>query len=246
MNCETANILVLFSRPLGKSDLAPEEAQALASHLSSCPACAAAAEKQRATDEAIGRAFRDVPVPAGLSEKLLREAYAKQGAALRRKIYLTIAAGAFVVAGGFAGYLVHWATRPHLDTNQLLDQLQYDLENPEAATLAWLKSEGLPQQLPEAFDFRLLTSKGRTELQGARVPCLTFQAWRQGEPRPDTAKVFILSREQFKLYSLQEGQNSFGTLRVVPDDGRGWAFVFVHTANLELFLKPNFKQVTRL
>ena len=244
MTCDTAKILLLFSRPNGGSDLAPTDAAELAQHLNVCPDCAALSRQAREQDQAIALAMQSVPVPDDLAKRIVAAGYAEQGRLLRRKIFATLGAIAFIISGGVAGYALHWYTRPDLDSPQLLDQLQSEIENPEATTRNWLLAQRLPQHLPEPFDFRLLTSRGLADLQGEMIPCLTFQVWRPGEVRPDTAKVFILSREQFKLHTLQQCQNSFGTVRIVPDDGRGWAYVIAHTANLELFLKPNFRQVT--
>ena len=70
MTCDTARTLLLFYRPGKTTDLAAEDVAALEAHLSTCPACAALVGRQTEADAAIGRAFRQVPVPGGLRDRL--------------------------------------------------------------------------------------------------------------------------------------------------------------------------------
>ena len=81
MTCDTARILLLFYRPGKTTDLAAEDVAALEAHLASCPACAALAGTQTAADAAIGRAFRQVPVPGGLRYRLREATAAEAGTA---------------------------------------------------------------------------------------------------------------------------------------------------------------------
>lgn len=246
MTCDHARILILFSRPNGAKDLLPEDCEALARHLSECSACSASASAQQTWDKSLARQFQAVTPPQGLQERLLKSAYAAQGAALRKRIYMGLAGVALASFVLVAGFVIHRLTRPLLDTNRALEQFQTEQEQPEQASKNWLAAQGLPQHLPEPFDFRLLTARGYADLQGQHVPCLTFQVWRPGELRPDTARVYVVTAQNFQLNQLREGQNSFGTLRLINDESHGVAYVILHTVNLELFLKPNFRQVTRL
>jgi hypothetical protein len=71
MDCRTARDILDVLRP-GTGDRAhPEVANAVA-HLDDCDECTLAVRHREALDRQIGRAIRDVPVPAGLRERLQR------------------------------------------------------------------------------------------------------------------------------------------------------------------------------
>jgi hypothetical protein len=70
MDCRTARDILESARPDSEDYLDAEFAQALL-HLEECPRCLEVVRDRRAADERIGHMIRDVPVPAGLEERLL-------------------------------------------------------------------------------------------------------------------------------------------------------------------------------
>lgn len=70
MNCEASRKLMEVCRP-DSSDLGDPELRDLAGHLERCPECRALLEANAENDRRLGRAMRDVPVPADLKERLL-------------------------------------------------------------------------------------------------------------------------------------------------------------------------------
>jgi len=83
MDCETARQFLPFVTPSGK-DLDGAEAAELHSHLEQCSPCNALAMNTGRLDQHLGRAMRDVPVPAGMKGRILRR-LGDQRAAVRRK-----------------------------------------------------------------------------------------------------------------------------------------------------------------
>src|SRR5204863_3538530 len=83
MDCRTARHLLEFSRPRA-SELEEQDQDALNGHLAVCPDCDAMARAEREADQHLGQAIRDVPVPHGLRERLMRRLREEREAWLRR------------------------------------------------------------------------------------------------------------------------------------------------------------------
>jgi hypothetical protein len=234
MTCETARILLLFYRPGQTADLAAEDVAALEGHLVTCPACAAAAGRQSAADEAIGRAFREVSVPGALKDRLHTRTAEAAGQLWRNK-WATRASVMGLVA---ALWLTVWGVviainRPTLDTFALANDTQTAIERPESMARVWLNDLGLPGPLPEEFEFGLLSSFGHGELAGVRVPVLEFRN------NGGFARVYLLRPGQFHTKDAAETQNSLVTVRLYKDrPAPGWVVVVVHTGtSLQPFLR---------
>lgn len=237
MECNVARQLLAFRRSGGPAELAPEDAADLARHLATCPACATAAHRQEAFDTAIATAMKGVTVPSGLRDKLLAEAMAKQGALLRRKIYSHAAvAAAVLLAFGLAPGIVSLILRHPLDTEYVVNRDAERMDAPEQVVQTWLAKKGLPKELLADFNYSLYVSHGIEPLGDDEVPVVRFQALRPGEPRPDTARVFIVRDTQFDTSKAVSTVGSFVTVTVIKS-GR-FTYVILHTAPLEVFRKP--------
>src|SRR5438128_12415496 len=70
MDCNHARLLVTFARDHAALDSG--EADALEQHLNQCPECATLAASAARLDAALTHAMRDVDVPSGLKERLLK------------------------------------------------------------------------------------------------------------------------------------------------------------------------------
>lgn len=68
MNCQTAQQTLELARPDHPEGAAIDEA---AQHVKGCPSCRTAVRRHEQLDQRIGEVCRDVPVPAGLKERLL-------------------------------------------------------------------------------------------------------------------------------------------------------------------------------
>jgi len=237
MECSVARQLLAFRRSCGPAELAPEDSADLGRHLDGCPACAAAARRQDAFDAAVATAIKGVTVPSGLREKLLTDAMANQGAALRRKVYSHAAvAAAVLLAVGLAPGVISLIFRHPLDADYIAARDAERMDAPDQAVQTWLAKKGLPKELPADFNYSLYVSHGVEPLGDDEVPVVRFQALRPGEPRPDTARVFIVRDSQFDTAKLHGTVGSFVTVTVVKS-GR-YTYVILHTAPLDLFLKP--------
>jgi hypothetical protein len=254
MNCRDAEFFLRFRRPgvAGAGEVAPEVAAALEQHLASCSGCAGDARAAAAFDSALGAAMRAVDVPAGLRERLISQGLAHRGAVLRRRAYslAALAASLFLAVGLAAG--IFSASRPYPDTAELAMKasnlehvLRFDAgpiavadarlaEENRAALAQWLKSEGLPADLPVDFDYSLLISQHWEDVQGRKVPVVLFRGRDQG-----FAKVYIFRETQFKLKGLQDANYSNCQALVYPVDRTpAVTFVIVFTGrDLTPFVK---------
>src|SRR5262245_2648331 len=101
MDCNHARLLLTFARD--RADLDQSEAEGLEDHLSLCPDCANLAATEQRLDLALGRAMRDVPVPAGLKGRLLA-AVARPAFSWRRRLI----AGAAIAAALLVSVALSW------------------------------------------------------------------------------------------------------------------------------------------
>lgn len=236
MDCNDARFYLRF-RHSGPDDLGPDVVTDLDRHLADCPRCAAEATASRRFDAAVGRAMRDVPVPAGLRAKLVADLSARRGNVLRRKAYryAAVAASLLLAVGIAAG--IFSAARPTLETDTLVQSADEQLDAPaaEQAVRRWLAAEGLPP-LPDPFDFALYLTHGTEPVQGRAVPVVVFRH-PQG---PGYAKVYAFRDTQFKLKDVKGAQASRCQAVVLKerDAATGVTFVAVYTGDrLDPFLR---------
>jgi hypothetical protein len=235
MECRDAQFYLRFRRP-GSDELGPEAAADLDRHLAGCDHCAAEADLQTAFDAAVATAMRNVPMPAGLRNKLVAHVAEKRGADLRRKAYryAGTAAAVFLALGMTFGF---FARRPSLDTSELVMATEQQLNNPDAAIGNWLVAEKLPPQLPAPFDPNLFVDRGYERVKGKDVPKVVYAA-RNGL---GFAKVYILRPGEFSGQETLEGfQASNCQAQVFKDvpGARGFVYVVIYTGpSLTPFLK---------
>src|SRR3954471_2773903 len=105
MECKDARLMLNFPQS-GPDAPSGDEADALRDHLGVCPECDAAFRAEARIDAHLGRAMRDVPVPAGLKEQLLKRLEEERAEALRKRILQAVrgfaAAAAVLLAVGLS------------------------------------------------------------------------------------------------------------------------------------------------
>jgi hypothetical protein len=222
MECRDAQFYLRFRRP-GSDDLGPEVAADLDRHLTGCGHCAAEAGAASAFDTAVAAAMLDVPVPAGLRNKLIAHVAEKRGAALRRKAYryAGTAAAVFLALGLTFGL---FGSRPTFNTyTDLVANFDEQRENPHDAVQKWLAEQKVTA-LPEPFDPRLFDTTGHDRIKDRYVPYVGFR-----DPRTQQwARVYVLRRDgPFKLKDLAGFQGSSCQARVYDDEQKFRDVVFV-------------------
>jgi Putative zinc-finger len=213
MDCTLSRLMLSFRR----RELAAEDAAALDAHLGGCPGCAASARWNAAVDSAIGRVMTDVPVPAGLHDRLVRSARTRQGAMTRRTVTKwAVAVLTPLLAITTAVGLYQHFSRPTLSSDRVAAEIERAADFPDQALAGWLRGQGLPEALPEEFDPRHVVEFGRRPLLGREVPVVVFQNRRHG---PDTCKVYIVRDGQFRLGELPDFTGSQVSVTHVRRDG---------------------------
>jgi hypothetical protein len=103
MDCKAARLLLAFPQT-GPDAPTGDEATELRDHLAVCPECDAAFRAEARVDAHIGRAMRDVPVPTGLKEQLLKRLAEERVEAWRKRLLQAVrgvaAAAAVLIAVG--------------------------------------------------------------------------------------------------------------------------------------------------
>jgi hypothetical protein len=242
MDCPSARLLLAYRRPGGPAELAPDDAAALDRHLAECPACAAAAHRQAGFDAALGSAMRAVTAPVGLRDRLITDALARSGAIWRRTVYQYATAASILLMTALTTAGIGLALRPAFDTDRVANEYATRYEVPEPSVRDFLGRADVPTTLPYDFNFALLDGVGYDRIDGRMVPWVQFRLPpRQGDHRPDTARVLIVRKSRFKLDpdQFRNTQNSFFNVLAIPDDGRGVGYVILFTTPaLDPFLKP--------
>ncbi len=201
MDCRTARMLLEFARPQ-PAELAAAEAAALEDHLFQCETCAALAAAERRFDEHLGRALRQVEVPAGLKKMILQRTEAARADWLRQRLKrwgrpLAVAAALLLAVGSvWTWNVLH---PPRVDLEEALRLSNERAVNPPSREdrMAEFKNLfGINTVFPEDFKYGLLKEMAIGSFQGKKVPVLVFH-------RNDKfARVYILSSWDFDLTSL--------------------------------------------
>jgi hypothetical protein len=214
MDCKNARLLLEFIHP-GSAELDMAEAEALHQHLAECPDCAAQAREERRADEHLGRAMRDVPVPEGLRERVLKRLTVERDALYRRWIRRWVVRGvaaAAVIAGLWVGYLA-WFNQPPAVTVDTVNQLaswKKRLGRDDVVN-RFRTMYGVAVNPPENFNYELLDTFNLQILPKVSrpVPYLLFRYRDEGAKRIDEAHVYVLPSSQI---DLQETMANIGTL----------------------------------
>jgi hypothetical protein len=239
MDCNTARMLATFFGRQG-SELAPEDAAALATHLAGCPGCTAAVQAERAFDDRVARAMLAVPVPNGLKAKLLDGITAQKAAGYRNKAWGVIgtAMAACLLVGGVIAYRI--SSAPDLIATELISAQGDQYQNPEGYIEEFLSAEGYRFNPQRRFDLRLFDDVAMGKLRNRDVPVLYFKNLQKNA----FARVYIVKDSVLNWKALpRDGSSIPGTfglqLAVVPDAVRGdVAYVVIYTGeSLELFME---------
>lgn len=239
MDCRTARLLLDFARPR-VPELAAPEADALHRHLADCPDCAAVQRLERRLDEPIARAMRDVPLPAGLRERLLDKVAGPLTLRWyrRKAVWSGLAAALVLLALGW-----YWFNPPltQLDLAALHERANNQPVSAQAVVerfpgdgLQVAFHRGLAVEAPPRFNYNLLTYHGVCELQGQRVPFLEFQ---NGS---NLLRVYILDGKRFDIQALAgtvlSGRVSH-RVELSPDNRFGWLYEYTG-GRLDRFFDP--------
>ena len=239
MECRDAQFYLRFRR-LGSDDLGPEVSSSLDQHLAACPGCAIDSRATLSVDLAFATAMRDVPIPAGLRNRLVADLSARRGTVQRQRAYRVLAVAASLLLAVGVGFGIASATRPRFDVDRLAQAEEQTAANPRQAVRDWLRAQDLPGDLPLSFNYQLLVTFGTERVQGRDVPVVVFRA----PPHAPVngvgyAKLYILPEgDGFKLDQLGDAQNSHCQADVIADPVRfpGVRYVVLRTNALELFL----------
>jgi hypothetical protein len=243
MDCQHARLLLEFARP-GQHELDTTETEALETHLEDCAECGRIAQAERRVDHVVRQALLNVPVPAGLRDRLMERLVAERDAWYRRWLVRGVGLAAAIVLVVWLGQ-AWWSSRvPAVDWVAL----QNDLEPRDAAQIeAWfrLRHQGIVTH-PD-LNYKLVAGYGVSLLQGQHVPHLVFFAPAQGADKPAAiAHVYVLSDRQFDLETTKStmGQHYFHQTVLVekPPEHPDFLFLIITSSKT---LEP-FKKSLRL
>jgi hypothetical protein len=204
MDCKTARLLLAFARPQ-HAELDPLELRALEAHVAACPDCGHNANQDRAFDEQLGQAMRQVDVPDQLRSRLLARLARERAAATkwRWKRYTAVAAAVAATLLLVIGicYGVRRATLPTLDVarieaaTQNIDILGHNKDE--------IKKEyherGIDMTPPPTLNYAFLVHYGMGTLQGRQVPSLVFIRDNAEANIHAHAIVYVVSDRDFNL-----------------------------------------------
>ncbi len=239
MECRNARLLLEFARP-GSAELDAVEAEALQQHLTDCPECAALAQFERRADEHLGRAMRDVPVPAGLRERILGKLAGERAAWRRRWLIRASGAAAAVLLLALTGWYFWSSSLPALTPNDV----PYLVEAPPFLTKPGVEISfeemNARTELPRGFNYDLLRSYDLVTFHGRQVPQLVFVRGEGDTKRPLVARVYILSSRQFDLEQTKANFANFSgggyQFRDSSEPGQYLYLIICPTDKLQLFL----------
>jgi hypothetical protein len=240
VDCNTARMLITFFGRQG-TELAPEDAADLNTHLAGCGDCAAAVRFERAFDDRVGKAMLAVPVPTTLKGKLLDGVAAQRGAWYRQKFYALagLAAAVVLTVGGIVAWQIR--TAPTLTMTAIVQQEDNRVRNRAEYVDRELAGYGVRFNPERPFELMQLEFVGRGDLQGKEVPVLLFS----NRAKNAVARVYVVKDTDFNWKDLpRDGATGPGGLyghqvAVLADRSRsdvGYIVVFTG-AGLELFLE---------
>ncbi len=239
MTCETARMLLTFFGRRG-SELAPEDAAALDTHVAACPGCAARLRDEQAFDGRVGRAMRAVAVPTELRGKIADSLAVERGAWFRGRA-AALAGVAAVLILGFGGYVAYEIQHaPALSADGVVRYEDQQVDDPVGKISDRLSKHGLRYNPQRAFDLRQLAEVGTADLMGRDVPRLYFHNLRKNT----YAKVYVVSDRTFNWKALDPADATFRSeyghqVTVIPDAVRGdVGYIVVYTGDsLDVFFE---------
>jgi hypothetical protein len=244
MDCKTARLLLDFARPQAR-ELEAEEAADLERHLDHCPNCHSRASAENQLDTCLGKAMRQVDVPAGLREQLFARLETARGDWHRQRFAhvarLCAAAAALLLLSWAGWYWVREYLVAPVDTEQVAYAVSYEAtEDPRERTEKSLKDLGFETPLSPYLDYSLLVgSPVLAELPGypgRKVPRLDFA--RNGR----VARVYLIVKRAVPKDEPALG-GSFKA-EFLPDEGEPYRFLVIHDGeNLDWLRPPVLPQV---
>lgn len=239
MDCNTARMLATFFGRQG-SELAPEDATALGTHLASCSKCSAEVQFERTFDDRVTQAMMAVPVPAGLKAKLLDGVSTQHGNWYRQKAYYVVgmAASVLIAIGGVVAWQI--GTAPELTLTEIVTQADRQEQDRSGNVRKFLAERGLGFNPERQLDLNQVEFWGDGQLSGKRVPVLNFV----NTARNARAKVYVVRDSDFDWKKLPQDGSSVASVygfqvAVLRDTKRSdVAYIVVFTgAGLEMFLE---------
>ncbi|HWG42987.1 MAG TPA: hypothetical protein VN688_09390 [Gemmataceae bacterium] len=240
MDCKTARLLLDFARPQAR-ELVPEEAGALESHLDQCLDCHGLAQGERQLDERLGKAMRQIEVPAGLRDQLLARLEADRGDWYRRRFahgMRAVAAVAAVLLLGWGAWrwLIESMPAP-IDLQTVAAAANHNAaEDPRTKIEESLKAMGVETPLSPHLNYNLLAwPPAKAELPGypgQKVPMLVFE---RGGRR---ARVYLVATKQIPADGPPTVGGATYKLEVLPSEGEPYTFLVVHDGDNLDWLRP--------
>jgi hypothetical protein len=240
MDCKTARLLLDFARPQA-CELGPEETGALESHLEQCADCHGLARAERGLDDCLGKAMRQVEVPAGLRDRLQARLEADRGDWYRRRfahtMRLAAAAAALLLFTWGAGRWVLHHSKPFIDPQQIADAVNNGaMQDPRTRIETELKRMGVETALPPQLNYNLVIAPASfAELPGFPNQQAAMLVFSQNGR---FATVYLISTEQLRDgVPLAVGGATF-KVDVLPSAGEPYTFLVVHDGDNLDWLRP--------
>jgi hypothetical protein len=236
MDCKHARLLLNFAHPF-TAELTLGEAEALEAHLQDCPECGAVFRAERQADERLGRAMRDVPIPDGLRERILsRLAADRDDRHWRWLRWGSIAAAVALVVGLVWMFTGRPAT--NFDQEQVLNRVLAERGAAPEEVEAFFAARGIRIVVPKDFNYRYLSFYGMAEIPGVPGKSAPQLVFIKGA---ETARVFILSDQQFDLDALRAAPpaDSGGvTVKILADPANPRvAYLLVFTGGPQMWFR---------
>jgi hypothetical protein len=230
MDCKTAQLLLDFARPQAR-ELEAEEATALENHLDRCPDCHSQARSERQLDDCLGKAMRQVEVPAGLRDQLLAKLESERGDWYRQRFAhgarLAVAAAAALLLAWGVWYWVKDRFAAPIDPGQVVDAVKLEAsEDPRTRTEAALRRMGVDSALSQSLDYHFLAYPPvKAELPGypgRMVPMLIFE----GSGRK--ARVYLIRDKEIPDNTLNAIDRGTFKAELLPSEGEPYRFLVIH------------------
>ena len=241
MDCKTARLLLDFARPQAR-ELETEEAAALETHLDRCPDCHNQARGERQLDDILGKAMRQVEVPAGLRDQLLARLESERGDWYRQRFahgarLVVAAAAALLLLAWGVWYWVHERAPSRIDPGEVAEAVQRDAaEDPQTRTKEALKQLGFETPLSRHLNYHLLAYPPvLANLPGyphRMVPMLTFE--RSGRK----ACVYLIREKEIPSDTPASIGGSTFKAELLPWEGEPYRFLIIHDGVDYKWLQP--------
>ena len=242
MDCNTARMLAEL-RGNRANELPDEDTASLNKHLQTCAGCQSLLQVEKKLDAPLLRTMSAIAVPPGLKARIFDRLATERGAVQRRRFWYATATAALVI---FAVGVLTWnpERKPKIDLNELVQNADQLVDDPQGAADAWLIAQGIQQQPPEPFNPHLMAFHGMVTVQGKQVAMLCYKSYEDGISV--SAKVYIIRGSDFDLSALQKPPDggSWGErgnqVKVYPGSDQTNKLIFVviyNSRTLEPFLK---------